>query len=94
MSEGHYEVFSYVVGGVCLVAWIVLLGHLGSLVRNGAPLKKRLQAIGGALFSVIALLVLAAANPIGVYKGEGVVIGAVLTAFGGFFYLTARYMAH
>lgn len=47
--------------------------------------------MGLALAAIIALLVLAAANPIGVYKGEGLVFGIVLTVFGAFAYLTGQY---
>ena len=89
MSAGQYELFATVVGGVCLVAWIVLLGHLGSLVRNGAPLKERIQAVGFALLSMVALLMVLAANPLGAYAGEGIVVGVCLAVMGGLAYVIA-----
>jgi hypothetical protein len=94
MSRGQYEVFSYIVSALCVLAWVVMLGQLGSLVRHRAVFKKRIGAVGFALTWMIAFLIVAAANPVGVYKEERLVIGAVLILIvsGAFSYLTGRYI--
>jgi hypothetical protein len=85
-----YEAFALVVGGICLLAWVVVLGHLGSLVREGATLKKRIRAAWFALLWIAVLLIVE--RPLGVYAGEGLVIGTLLTLLGAFGYLTGRYI--
>lgn len=92
MSAEHYQPFAIVAGGLCLMAWIVMLAELGSLSRQRAVFSKRLRPLGYAILSLVVLLLVVAGRPVGVYKGQGIVIGVVMAAvMGTWGYLTGRY---
>lgn len=88
----EYEFFAYVAAGICFVGWLVMLGRLGSLARDRVPTSQKMKAAAFALLWVLCLVVITAANPLGVYKGEGVVFAVVLTVSGAFAYSIMRFM--